>query len=60
MPIERPARSGIGRAAWAARIASTLRHDVGGKGATFGPAMSMCSDRVSEVAASQPSTWRIS
>ena len=37
MPMVRPARSGTGRPAWAARIASTFAVMSAGKGATFGP-----------------------
>ena len=37
-------------------MATKSCQDVGGEGATFGPLMSTCSDRLSEVAASQPST----
>ena len=50
-----PRRSGMGSAAWALPMASTFATTSGGKGATFGPLMSMWSDKVSDVAASQPS-----
>src|SRR5690606_11307005 len=60
MPMERPARSGTGRVACSARIAARLARMSAGIGLTFGPAMSICRPRFSQVAASQPSTWRSS